>query len=162
MVGYYSHLRLIDVLGLTDPKTARREVQERGMPGHEKKARLKHLEREGVVLLRLHHAPQNWIASTDVDLGLDLGRKHAWRLMHHDPEFIADLKARYPSQRMRPMDRNVYRWSLTLAELPPEQLRTDLAFLDFYYFPYNQGDTAAWIRARAQAILDLHPETEEP
>ena len=64
MVGFYSRLRGIDVLGRADPKTARRRVGKRGMPGHEKTARLEHLRKQGVLLLRYQHAPERWLPAT--------------------------------------------------------------------------------------------------
>jgi arabinofuranosyltransferase len=44
MIGYYSRFEVIDLLGLTDARVARRPLRERGRPGHEKWADAPYLE----------------------------------------------------------------------------------------------------------------------
>lgn len=50
MVGYYSHLPLVDRYGLTNRNIARKEITHRGRPGHEKMGSREEVMAEGAVI----------------------------------------------------------------------------------------------------------------
>ena len=154
MVGYYSGLRVIDLLGLTDKRTARKKVEERGMPGHEKRASFEYVLRQETVLVRWEFAPPDWLRATRVDLGLELNQSNAWRLARYDPELIARLEQLDPTIGVRPMQPVVQAWAADIPQRDPQVLADDLAFLDGYYFAYVDHPGEAALRAYAQGFVD--------
>ncbi len=138
MVGYYSRLEVIDLLGLTDARIARRPVEERGMVGHEKVPRAGYvLRKRGAVIGRWQGLfPQpRWRPVTRLDMGLELDEQ--WRAFCYEPELVAYVEA-HPEMSLRDFTEIIDRW-LTRGPWRPAPITasSDVAFFDAYYFACN-------------------------
>ena len=69
LVGFYSELPLVDTYGLVNRNIARKPLKKRGRPGHEKRASLAEVIKEGAVLSYERYAPKGMNRYLEVKLG---------------------------------------------------------------------------------------------
>jgi hypothetical protein len=148
MMGYYSGLELIDSLGLTDRRIAKTSLKHRGMPGHEKKAPQRYLDRRDVLLIRKQaYVPKRWSRATTVDLGIH--KRKDWHLNRYDPEFIEQLKRLAPEVGFQRFEPHIDRWLQRAGGLEPRIAAQDVAFFERYYFSCNDDPERRELVARA-------------
>jgi hypothetical protein len=85
MVGYYSKHEVIDLVGLTDRAIAHQELEERGRPGHEKRAQPDYMEQRLPHLMLKHYYPRRYQKITRIRFGRDVAKRR-WFIYHYDPE----------------------------------------------------------------------------
>lgn len=120
-MGYYAgpKVRLIDLLGLTDPVIARVKMPERGRPGHEKKAPLGYLLHQRPTVCSTPFPVWNEIAETPFGVLWDLSYD---MLRHMSPYVSPDFKAR--------IDRRIVRY---VSELAVERQADEADFMFFLH-----------------------------
>jgi hypothetical protein len=138
MVGYYSELELVDLLGLTDATVAHTEVGRRTRPGHEKSPPPGYLHQRHVLLYR-KWGDARWLELTAVRLpGIPA---HRWALHLYDKELVDRIRKEAREIRItefEPWIREVY--FPRLAGSTRTQAEQDLHFLDGYYWDINGRD----------------------
>lgn len=154
MVGFYSDLEIVDMLGLTDAVIARTPVRRRGRPGHEKVPPEGYLDERGVDLVRVDvyrpvDEPRLVAELRRVDVGPVTGR---WSLYTFDPELWARVARESPGvrfQRFAPFVRN------RVLPAIPRMTRADadrmLRELDRLYWDRNGEDV---LRARLVEAIE--------
>lgn len=137
MVGYYSGLEIVDILGLTDARVARRPLNKRRRPGHEKRAKTKYLYKRGVLLLRSEEVhPERWREVTSVRLRR--GKQETWALMRYDRAELRVLSAMVPEMRIEPFEPALDAWLGIAKLLEPGELLVDAGFVERYYLRWNE------------------------
>ncbi len=137
MMGYYSGLELVDLVGLTDRRVARTSLKKRGMPGHEKKAPQRYLDRRGVQLIRRRvYTPERWSAATTLDLGIH--KRKEWHFNRYDPVLVEQLINLAPEVGFQRFERHLDGWLRRAGGLEPRIVRQDVAFFERYYFCCNE------------------------
>ena len=156
MVGYYSGLELIDIVGLTDRHVARSALPERRMPGHEKRARQVYLDRRGVQLIRARaYQPRRWSEATTIDLGAHKN-KH-WHFHRYDAALADQLEQLAPEIGFERFEPQLDRWIQRSGSMSLEELERDGAFFERFYFccnddpPRRAGVDSALEEARQRA-----------
>jgi arabinofuranosyltransferase len=127
MVGYYSRLPVIDLLGLTDATVARRTLAARGRPGHEKRADDDYLARRAVRIVRRAPRPERFADVARLRLP-DVGGK-PWYLFRYDRDLMREVRARAPEIGF--VDFETYLDDRLAGE---DAVRRDAAWFRSYYF----------------------------
>lgn len=83
MMSYYTKVPIVDLLGLTNERIARKPISRRGTPGHEKLADYEDVMAEGAVLAFHTFQGAEFAAETQVELS---GVR--FHLLRWDPEFV--------------------------------------------------------------------------
>ena len=128
MIGYFSELPLLDILGLNDRTVAHQPIIERGRPGHEKAAWADYiLSRRDVDITDgdIYAGTYARLASIQID-----GRHY--QIAHYRPELFTRLRGRAGVQFVdiqEYIDQYV-----TQPDLIREQGESDLAFFKEFYF----------------------------
>jgi len=134
MLGYYSQLPVIDIRGLTDVTVARGELQQRGRPGHEKRASNAYMVRRGVRFVR-------WKVHRDHDrlVRLNLGRKmgKTWRILVYDRDLMRQIITAAPEIGFVDFEEHLDDYIEGVATRDTAALREDLAWFRSYYFDHN-------------------------
>ncbi len=152
MVGYYSELKVIDLLGLTDARIAHMPVAERGIPGHEKRPPRGYLAKRKVQLFRwTEYQPARWLSSTAIDLGVE-GQYTSWRFYTYNKDFAHQLQNQAPELQFKPFEPILDRWLSGRHPADAVQLKEDSDFFDQYYFccnddPERKAEVAAVLAA---------------
>jgi hypothetical protein len=145
MVGYYSQQEVIDRLGLTDAHVAHQTLEERGRPGHEKRASKAYLRKRGCQITRGAHMHgskrhEQWAR---IQFGKGAGSRD-WSLVYYDNEIAAAIAAVDREIRFTRMpqhlDRYFRRYSARTSFGPKlrREIRSDLEWFDRYYFQHNE------------------------
>ncbi|MEN0062508.1 MAG: hypothetical protein AAGA48_10185 [Myxococcota bacterium] len=140
MLGFYSRMPVIDLLGLTDPLVARQPVTQRGRPGHEKHPPPGYLDKRGVVLERSKKRSK-WDAVREISLPPPWRSRRRWLLRRYDRALIERWRTEAPELPVADFDR-FYRegYLPTVPSLSRDQLTADLSFLDRFYWDVNGRD----------------------
>ncbi len=137
MVGYYSRLELIDLMGLTDRRVAHTKLDKRGKPGHEKWPRERYLERRGVQLIHSdHNLPRRWHRYIE----LNIGGHHVkqWRFYCYDVALADQLRDLAPEIRFTRFEPVLDAWLARAHRLSTKRIEEDAAFFQQYYFRCNE------------------------
>ncbi len=148
MLGYYSKMPVIDVLGLTDPTIAHEPVRRRGRPGHEKRPPPGYLDEREVVLERTRERDE-WDALRLVRLPPPWRSSRRWMLRRYEEPVMQLWRAQAPEIGFTDFGRwfdDVYLPSVDGRST--QQLEDDLKFLDRFYWTVNGPD------ARRYALLE--------
>ena len=136
MVGYYSGMEVIDVVGLTDPVVAHRPLTKRGMPGHEKHARQQYLDRRGVQLIRARaYRPKRWSEATAVNLGDP--KTNEWHFHRYDAALADQIEQLAPEIGFERFEPQLDRWVHRSIVMSLEEVQRDIAFFERFYFCCN-------------------------
>lgn len=133
MMGYYSRLPLIDLRGLTDATIARREVQGRHRPGHEKWSSRAYLVERDVDFIRGKRKAQ-YRDELRLQLGPHSG--HVWLIHTYDPELMATIKRDVPEIGFVDFEAHLDHYIATLDDHEPREVRKDLRWFRAYYFAH--------------------------
>jgi hypothetical protein len=142
MVGFYSRLEVIDLVGLTDRTVARQEVSRRGRPGHEKRAPPGYLDERRVRLARVRFADPDDVVMRRFDLPGDWpGAKRHWFLWSYDEALMQQIAKKSPEIAFTPFQAWVRQQLLPkLEEMTTSHARTRLEELDRFYWSVNGPD----------------------
>lgn len=161
MVGYYSGLPVIDILGLTDRRTARQEHEKkRGMAGHERLASQTYVVEERGVRLGRWYGMYSERHARVIALELGPQLRHSWHLFRHDPVLAAHLRAR--GVAVLDPGRLIDRWLIEVHQRRPTLAvaEEDARFFDRYYFSAVDDPVR---RERVAAMIEhLRAEDLEP
>ncbi|MEO0604293.1 MAG: hypothetical protein AAF211_22850, partial [Myxococcota bacterium] len=140
MLGYYSRMPVIDVLGLTDATIAHRPSRERGRPGHEKRPGPGYLDEREVVLERVK-GRDPWDALRVVRLPPPWRSSRQWKLRRYDTALMERWRTEAPEIGFTDFDTYLSEVFLpSLDDRSTEQLEKDLKFLDRFYWDVNGRD----------------------
>lgn len=146
MMSFYSELPVIDMLGLTDPVTARKPLPgPRRRPGHERKATDAHLIAEGAVLSSHAHFP-GYEDITDLGTPKRAGMKR-WHILQYDKEVLNAM--RKATRRITFVDIDAWIDETLASDLDRSELKSRLNFLQRYYFQVEGADLE-----RRQKLVD--------
>lgn len=137
-IGYYSGLRvnILDRLGLTDPIVARRQIEKRGRPGHEKSAPFGYLVYRKLTFGETPFRIWNDLAGTSFGVLWDLSRGTL-------NKFSFFLKEDFKSK----LDSGINSF---LKELPEENIEKNadlLFFLKQFWYPFAPADSKAFFNS---------------
>ncbi|MCO4743309.1 MAG: aryl-sulfate sulfotransferase [Proteobacteria bacterium] len=154
MIGYYSELPIVDILGLTDSVTANMELPERGRPGHERHAPRSHLLEAGAVLTSVRpFKGQGDLTRLHVD------KEHRfmghWHMLRYEPAVVERLREVAPELKFLDIEKWLASFVAQLDERPTRLIRMRLEALESYYF--NQPGAKLHFR---KAIRDHLAERE--
>ncbi len=158
ILGYYSRLPFLDLLGLTDERIARQPLERRRRPGHEKSASREYIEERDPILLSdwrpyldAEHARMSAVTIGDSD--------QPWALRGYPIELIEDLRRVTPELKIPDMvrwtDQLISRHSRRLPATGREldRVAKDLEFVRGYYLRRNLDPVReAAIDALARAV----------
>ncbi len=133
MLGYYSRLPLVDLRGLTDATIAKRELTQRGRPGHEKWATRDYIHERQVCFIRGRSDGQ-YREVRKVEF--DVRSRHTWLIATYDPELMARIRAEVPEIETQPFEPYLDHYIATLDERKPRQVRRDMTWFRHYYFDH--------------------------
>jgi arabinofuranosyltransferase len=136
MVGYYSRMEVIDLMGLTDAYVAHQPLKRRGRPGHEKKAEPGYIEKRMPHLVRDVYHPGRHEQLTRLQFGGEVTHR-PWYIYHFDREVMARIKQLSPKVRFKPFDAYLRGYSRELRKQTPKAIRDDQRFFGRYYFDHN-------------------------
>jgi hypothetical protein len=133
MIGYYSDLPLVDLLGLVDPVTARRPVKRRSRPGHEKTADRDYVRSRGVLLAQW--APYEPLERyTHLRAQRPYASLRSWNVYQWDAEALAKIQEISPELGIFDLERYVAERLRDLPHTPPNRAAQDLALLDRVWY----------------------------
>ena len=141
MLGYYSRLPLLDLLGLTDREIARHRPDERRRPGHEKSATRDYVDKRDPILLR------NWRPYLDAEhariSAVSIGSDRDWALRGYPLDLIEDIRRIAPEieipDMVKWMDDFIHRYSqgLPAAQVDLDRALKDIELIRGYYLEHN-------------------------
>ena len=134
MLGYYSKLPVIDIRGLTDVTVARAELQQRGRPGHEKRASNEYMVQRGVRFLRwkVHRKHDRIVRLT---MGRNMGK--TWRILVYDRDLMQRMAREVPEIDFVDFEAHLDRYIARLESHDTDTIRADLDWFRSYYFDHN-------------------------
>jgi hypothetical protein len=141
MVGYYSELEVVDLVGLTDARVARTHLKKRGMPGHEKRPPPGYLEERKVDLVRSpEYHPARWHAATAIFLGPEAVSTQ-WLFLTYNADLIAQIQATAPDVEVTRIEPVIDQWLAGRRPQDRATLEEDATFFEKYYFCCNDDPT---------------------
>ncbi len=154
MIGFYSKLPLIDLLGLTDSRIARQPLTRRKRPGHEKFAAPAYIEERDPLLISY------WRAYTDAEHAaiskVTVGAsERSWTLRAYPVDLIEKMRRLAPEIVIPDMrswtDQLIDRLGIELPSSAQEVARAekDIDFVRDYYLEHNHDPER---KARIDAI----------
>jgi len=152
VIGYYSELELIDMLGLTDATVAQQIVTTRGRPGHEKWAAAEYINRRAPHFIGADtYTPARYRDLVEIRLGQD---HRKWRIYRYDRALMQQIRAADPSIRFIDLEAHLDGVIATLDERTLHDVRQDFAFFKSLYFDHNDDSARQrrfeeWIAAHA-------------
>ncbi|TPV93672.1 MAG: hypothetical protein B7733_19300 [Myxococcales bacterium FL481] len=135
MLGYYSQLRMVDVLGLIDPVVAHQPLAKRSRPGHEKRASKAYLRERNPHFFR-HTRRSKGRPVTRIRWSQRAGRSR-WYIYHYDRELMRRVREILPEVSFVDFEAYLDDYLAAAQAEPPEDLRRDAAFFRRYYFDHN-------------------------
>jgi hypothetical protein len=162
LLGYYSRMRLIDRLGLTEPPVAHQRLERRGRPGHDKWAPGGYLRRRGTHFVRGGRHPRWMHEHARIVWGPRVGGRN-WYIVTYDRKLMAAIKAAHPPVRFEAVEPMIDAYLRSLPRREPEAVRSRYGFWRRYYFDHNDDRERergfeiyfAWIEAgRSPAALN--------
>jgi len=154
IVGYYSHLPIIDALGLTNRAIAHKRVPARGRPGHEKLASTEELIEQGAILDSAHKWDIAFQEATQARIGAV--QLHFIRLDPAWEQVIAAL----PGSRMPRPERDV-------EQIASSASRERILAATRFYGGFLEGhplraQVLARLAARLSAVADFEDDALPP
>lgn len=153
VVGYFSGVRIVDILALVDRNVAHMPIQKRTRPGHEKIARGPYLLQRQVDISDDPIFPIPYSRLSEVRIGRSL-----FYMSGYKPDLIERWK-HDPGVRHFDLQRHLDRYASSKPWGLARQLDCDLWFFDTFYFQHNDD------APRAEAVLaqagSLRPEIRE-
>lgn len=137
LLGYYSHMTLIDRLGLTDAEVAHQEIKHRGRPGHEKWATSKYLRERGVHFRRGGGYSKWFKAYGSIRWGNGTGGR-AWWVLIYDREMMNAIREADPDIWFHDFEVYIDKYIARLPHVDPKKARHEFAFFRNYYFDHNE------------------------
>jgi hypothetical protein len=154
MVGYYSRMEVIDLVGLTDAHVAHQRVDRRGRPGHEKHADGAYIERRMPHLVRDPYHPTRHEKLVAFHFGSAIAHR-TWYVYHHDRAVMARIKQLSPGVRFQRFDKYLDRYiKRELRKRTVKELRGDARFFERFYFNHNDDPELLqrWQKALTKAL----------
>ena len=137
MVGYYSTLRTIDIVGLTDRRLAHSPERNTTRPGHSLRATIGYLRERDVMFARTPlKTPPAFHKQTQVVFGPKTGSK-PWYLVYYDHARMTGFKGRCPDIHFTDYTKVVDQYITTLGRRDPKIVKRDLEWLRPFYFDHN-------------------------
>lgn len=163
LLGYYSRMRLIDRLGLTEPPVAQQKLERRGRPGHDKWAPGGYLRRRGTHFVRGGRHPRWMHEHARIVWGPRVGGRN-WYIVAYDRKLMAAIKAAHPQVRFDPVEPMIDAYLSGLPRREPEAVRSRYRFWRRYYFDHNEDPERergfelyfAWIEAGRSPVTLSH------
>lgn len=131
IIGYRTRYPMLDVFGLTDPEVARLPLDERGRPGHEKRAPAAMLLHRNVKLTDQLLFPPAYAQLTEIAPG-----RIPLHLVRYDRP-VVDALRKAGENRFADMDDLLARYQPPAEQ--PGRFDCDLWFFETYYFSVNDG-----------------------
>lgn len=137
LLGYYSHMPLIDRLGLTDATVAHQEIEKRGRPGHEKWAKPEYIRERGVHFIRGGGYPKWFRSYGTIRWGKGTGGRR-WYILKYDPELMNALRELDPEVYFHDFEVYIDRYIARLPNTPVKKVRKEWDWFKKYYFDHNE------------------------
>ncbi|TNE88778.1 MAG: hypothetical protein EP330_13385 [Deltaproteobacteria bacterium] len=158
MIGYYSDLPIVDIIGLTDPVTATMKLDKRGRPGHERYAGWEHLQGTGAILTSLPPFPQHKdITRLHVPIDMGLAMSH-WHVLRYEPAVMDELREKVPELKFLDIEEWLDGFVANLDAKPTVLVHDRLWMLDRFYF--NQPGAKLHYQAALRKELAEREERE--
>ena len=139
MLGYYSDLPVIDLVGLTDYHVAHQKLHRRGRPGHEKEATRRYIESRSPNFVRKMYHPRKYAALTAVYLDNTRSRTK-WYIYRYDREVMRALAAMDKGVRFVDFESYARRYHKQIWHKDRDEAAEDLHFFRRYFFDHNDAE----------------------
>ena len=136
LLGYYSHMTLIDRLGLTDATVAHREIEKRGRPGHEKWADPAYIRERGTHFVRGGGYPKWFKTYGTIRWGPKTGGRR-WYILKYDPELMEAISEADPDVWFYDFEIYIDRYIARLPYSNVKKVRREFDFFKTYYFDHT-------------------------
>lgn len=137
MLGYYSQLEVIDLVGLVDVHVAHQPLERRGRPGHEKWADEAYIRKRAPHFVRGPYMPERYRKHCRIAFEGSLSRSR-WFIFRYDRALMAAIRELEPGVRFDDFERYLDRYIRTDAKRRDDHnLRKDIGFFREYYFDLN-------------------------
>lgn len=137
MLGYQSHLPIVDLVGLVDAEIGRSKLLARGRPGHEKKASTAYLARRNPHLVRNEtYVPVPYRKLTRIQFA-GVGTKRRWDIYHYDRKVMRQIAEVLPGTKFRRFEPYFDRYARRAKKRLPKAFARDRDFFQRYYFDHN-------------------------
>jgi hypothetical protein len=136
LLGYYSHMPLIDRLGLTDATVAHQEIKKRGRPGHEKWAEPDYIRERGVHFIRGGGYPSWFRTYGTIRWGSAVGGRR-WYILKYDRELMNAIREVDPDVYFYDFEVYIDRYIARLPTTPVKKVRKEWDWFKKYYFDHN-------------------------
>jgi hypothetical protein len=136
LLGYYSHMPLIDRLGLTDATVAHRVLETRGRPGHDKWADPDYIRERGTHFIRGGSYPSWFRTYGAIRWGTATGGRR-WYILAYDRELMNAIAEIEPDVYFYDFEIYIDRYIARLPNNNPKRVRKEWDFFKRYYFDHN-------------------------
>lgn len=137
LLGYYSHMPLIDRLGLTDATVAHQEIKQRGRPGHEKWADPAYVRDRGTHFIRGTIHPKWFRGHAGIHWGPNTGGRR-WYIQKYDAKLMQAIREVAPEVSFQDFEVYLDRYIAQLPNHPAKKVRKDYELFKAYYFDHNE------------------------
>jgi hypothetical protein len=144
MLGYNSGVTVIDRVGLTDAHVAHQQLDERGRPGHEKRADKAYISKRSPHLVRGNYVPRKRRSLTRIALSKGSGKW--WHIWRYDRELMRKVRALDPDVRFLDFETYLDTYIRRMPRKERDVVIRDLRWFKTYYFNHNDD------RARLEKI----------
>lgn len=157
LLGYYSHMMLIDRLGLTDANVAHQEIEKRGRPGHEKWAKPDYIRERGVHFIRGGAYPTWFRSYGTIRWGNGTGGRR-WYILEYDRELMEAIREADPDVWFYDFEVYIDRYIARMPNSPAKKVRKEWDWFKKYYFDHNDDPVRReafttyfqWVREKKQ------------
>jgi hypothetical protein len=136
LLGYYSHMTLVDRLGLTDATVAHREITKRGRPGHEKWAESSYIRGRGTHFIRGGGYPKWFRTYGTIRWGAKTGGRQ-WYILKYDRELMNAIREAEPDIWFHDFEIYIDRYIARLPNSSAKKVRKEYDYFKRYYFDHN-------------------------
>lgn len=139
MLGYYSRLEVVDIVGLTDSYVAHLPITRRGRPGHERTAPMEYLRERNVLFGRFgrHQGhPRQYRNLARVTLPTSTGYNQ-WFIVAYQRDLLAKIRDVSPEIRFRDFETYLDSYIHNIGAKSRKVVNDDVQWFDGYYFDHN-------------------------
>jgi hypothetical protein len=137
LLGYYSHMTLIDRLGLTDATVAHQVIEKRGRPGHDKWADPEYIRKRGTHFIRGGSYPSWFRTYATIRWGAGTGGRR-WYILIYDRELMNAIREIEPEVYFYDFEIYIDRYIARLPYSNAKKVRKEWDFFKRYYFNHNE------------------------
>ena len=137
LLGFYSHMKLIDRLGLTDATVSHREITKRGRPGHEKWAEPGYVRERGTQFIRGGGYVKWFRRYATIRWAPKLGGRR-WYILKYERELMNAIREVFPAVYFHDFEVYIDRYIGRLPYKTPKRVRKEFDLFKRYYFNHNE------------------------